>query len=462
MVASWLRSFSRVTIEMSTMSTKPFIQFRQELRRPFLLVLLASIVVLVLVFLYLRALVVAVQPDGSHELKPDEWRFIVSGDSRNCGDVVMPAIAAHSARYSPSFYWHLGDLRAIYKIDEDMAAASAKAGRPLSCQAYYDRAWPDFIDNQIRPFSITRFYLGIGNHEVIPPKGPSQFTAGFADWLLTPRAQSKRDDEKRFAASQAEACRKLTLEEFLGLQDKASKQTYWEPRAWYHWIQGGVDFIYLDNSLSYFSPDQVAWFKCLLALDEPKDEKTQQGEANQDKVNSVVLGMHEALPESLASDHGMCDVTKKTDPDWKKSCDSGNEVYDSLLDFHVKTGKPVYVLASHSHFYMSGIFDKHPKQALPGWIVGTAGAVRYGEPENMPPGTDIKINAYGYLLGTVHFDGRIRFEFKEVKEKDVPSETRQKYPSSFVPWCFVHNSEAKDSISTETTNRCTVPWQTKK
>lgn len=41
--------------------------------------------------------------------KPGEWRFIVSGDSRNCGDVVMPTIAAHSSRYTPSFYWHLGD-----------------------------------------------------------------------------------------------------------------------------------------------------------------------------------------------------------------------------------------------------------------------------------------------------------------------------------------------------------------
>src|SRR6266850_5250398 len=49
------------------------------------------------------------------------WRFVVSGDSRNCGDVVMPAIAAHSSEmYKPTFYWHLGDLRAVYKIDEDM------------------------------------------------------------------------------------------------------------------------------------------------------------------------------------------------------------------------------------------------------------------------------------------------------------------------------------------------------
>src|SRR5260370_7561637 len=55
------------------------------------------------------------------------WRFIVSGDSRNCGDVVMPAIVAQAIeRYQPSFYWHLGDLRAISKIHEDIAPPAHK------------------------------------------------------------------------------------------------------------------------------------------------------------------------------------------------------------------------------------------------------------------------------------------------------------------------------------------------
>src|SRR5208283_5369019 len=72
-------------------------------------------------------------PEGS-------WRFIVSGDSRNCGDIVMPAIAAQSARFKPSFYWHLGDLRAVYKIDEDMAFAATNNGQFLSCSLYLPRA----------------------------------------------------------------------------------------------------------------------------------------------------------------------------------------------------------------------------------------------------------------------------------------------------------------------------------
>src|SRR5262245_46571502 len=47
-----------------------------------------------------------------------KWTFAVSGDSRNCGAVIMPAIAA-GASDTAEFYWHLGDLRATSFIDED-------------------------------------------------------------------------------------------------------------------------------------------------------------------------------------------------------------------------------------------------------------------------------------------------------------------------------------------------------
>jgi hypothetical protein len=51
------------------------------------------------------------------------WRFAVSGDSRNCGDVVMPSIARGARKDGAKFYWHLGDFRAIYDFDPDMLAA---------------------------------------------------------------------------------------------------------------------------------------------------------------------------------------------------------------------------------------------------------------------------------------------------------------------------------------------------
>src|SRR5258707_1261033 len=80
-----------------------------------------------------------------------EWRFAVSGDSRNCGDVVMPAIAQFAGQDHASFYWHLGDYRAIYDFDQDMRPNQS---RPMTILEYHTRAWDDFIQNQINPFKI--------------------------------------------------------------------------------------------------------------------------------------------------------------------------------------------------------------------------------------------------------------------------------------------------------------------
>lgn len=379
--------------------------------------------------------------------KPESgtWRFIVSGDSRNCGDIVVPTIAAHSlSRYQPAFYWHLGDLRAIYKIDEDMAAEAQKKGEYLSCKSYLPDAWPDFIKHQIAPFGATRFYVGIGNHEVIPPKTVGEFSSTFEDWLLTPRRQMVSVDSKRIASSTSPQCQAV------------AKQPYIASLPYYHWIQGAVDFIYLDNSTGSFtykkdktakdySQDQLEWFECILEL--AQEDKT---------ISTVVVGMHEALPHSNASSHAMCDAAIADPETRNESCKSGERVYSDLLEFQKK--KHVYVLASHSHFYLKGIFDQHAAaDRLPGWIVGTAGAVRYSLPDGINPSPSAQEDTYGYLLATVKQNGEIDFNFKEIKESDIPSEVRQRYPAAFANWCFVHNSQHKDPVVQETTNRC-IPF----
>jgi hypothetical protein len=381
------------------------------------------------------------------------WRFIVSGDSRNCGDVVVPAIASNAlAKYQPSFYWHLGDLRAIYKVDEDMAYAAIANGQYLGCENYLKQAWPDYIHHQINVFGSTPVYVGIGNHEMVPPKNnpPGQFAAQFKDWLLSPAIKEQRLKDKDCdpapagsskAGGQAAAAECLVL-----------------PRNYYHWIQGGVDFIYLDNSTNVFGPNQISWF-----------EKTLANARKNDEVRSLVVGMHEALPESLSADHAMCDTNHapgKRPPNDKypydESCTDGGKVYQDLLDFqNAGPKKNVYVLASHSHFYMQGIFniDAWPKERrLPGWIVGTAGAVRYQLPKD-PRGKpdDERTNVYGYLLGTVDQNGKIDFKFQEVKEADVPSGVSREYPATLVHWCFAHNSADIDPHAPETTSRCVAP-----
>lgn len=330
-----------------------------------------------------------------------EFKFAVSGDSRNCGDVIMPAIAAGAAKDGAQFYWHLGDLRAIYDFDQDMVDHRKKAGLPPLAIIDYERtAWDDFIQNQLNAFTIPVF-LGIGNHETTPPKDRNQFVIQFADWLDLPvlRAQRLADDA----------------------QDHRLK-------TYFHWHQGPVDFIYLDNSTpDEFDAEQLAWLERVLARD-----------ANDAAIKSVVVGMHEALPDSLASGHSMSDfaVAERT----------GRQVYQDLLKLRDTSQKKVYVLASHSHFYMSGIFaSDYLKQhggVLPGWIVGTAGAVAYSLPPTAGRADEAVTNVYGYLLGSVAADGAISFNFKEVHRPGMPPAVAAQYTEDGLRYCWTQNTQA--------------------
>src|ERR1700720_2146363 len=164
-----------------------------------------------------------------------DWYFAVSGDSRNCGDVVMPAIAAGVIQSGASFYWHLGDFRAIYNFDEDMQHQLEHLAAPLDIIDYEQTAWDDFIRNQIAPFGKLPVFLGIGNHETIPPKTPEQYLVQFADWLDAPKLREERLKDDPFS-------HKLT--------------------TYYHWIQNGVDFINLDNATpDQFDAMQIGWFE---------------------------------------------------------------------------------------------------------------------------------------------------------------------------------------------------------
>jgi hypothetical protein len=327
------------------------------------------------------------------------WTFTVSGDSRNCGDVVMPSIAAGTHANHAAFYWHLGDLRAIYDFDDDYHSLHPKA----TIIEYEKSAWGDFEHSQIEPFGDTPFFLGIGNHETIPPKTREEFTLTFADWLDAPvlREQRSRDDP----------------------QDH-------QVRTYYHWIRDGIDFITLDNAtVDQFDAAQLKWLKAVL-----------QRDVEDANIRSLVLGMHEALPESLARGHSMSDSPTPEA--------TGLEVYAALLN--VRKVKPVYVLASHSHYVMEGIFDTpywhEHGGVLPGWIIGTAGAFRYALPPAASQAKFAKTPVYGYLLATVSpkgvsTDDPIKFEFQQVTEASTPADVIERYGSDLVHHCYQENAQ---------------------
>jgi len=344
-----------------------------------------------------------VRPASAQQPANGTWRFLASGDSRNCGDVVMPGIAETAKKNQAAFYWHLGDLRAIYTFDEDIEHQPEHIAKPLAITDYESIAWPDFIDSQIAPFGSIPFMLGIGNHETVAPiKTREDFLLQFADWLDTPmlREQRLRDNP----------------------QDRRL-QTY------FHWIDRGVSFYYLDNVTGdELDAAQVRWFERNLAKDSADPA-----------ITTIVTGMHKALPESISAGHGMNESPTGTE--------SGRRVYADLLRARNDAHKHIYVLASHSHYYMDGIFNteywKQHGGVLPGWIVGTAGAVRYALPDHSSDAKVAITNVYGSLLGTVQPSGEINFEFEKLKEADIPDEVTSRYGKDFVHWCFAENTQAK-------------------
>ena len=346
-------------------------------------------------------LALAAQSASAQQAANGTWRFLVSGDSRNCGDVVMPGIAETAKKNQAAFYWHLGDLRLTTNFDEDIAHQPEHIAKPLSITEYGNIEWADYIESQISPFGSIPFFLGIGNHETVPPyKTREEFLLQFADWLDSPvlRTQRLKDDPRDYRM-----------------------------KTYFHWIDRGVAFYYLDSATAeQFDGAQLRWFERTLAKD-----------LADPAVVTIVAGMHKALPESISAGHSMNESPT--------GIESGRRVYADLLRARDEAHKRVYVLASHSHYYMDGIFNtnywKEHGGVLPGWIVGTGGARRVPLPPNTSDANGALMNVYGSLLGTVQPNGEISFEFEKLGEKDVPSSVTARYGKDFVHWCFAENTQ---------------------
>jgi hypothetical protein len=333
------------------------------------------------------------------------WTFAVAGDSRNCGDVVMPAMANGVKASNAAFYWHLGDFRAMAAFDEDLSHDPKKPSNILN---YFRDAWPDFIRNQVVPFAPVPVYLGIGNHELVAPKTRGDYVAQFADWLTQPPIAKQR------------------------LSDDPENHIV---RPYYHWIQGGVDFVSMDNaSNDQFDNGQVSWFEKILA-----------NAATNPEVKAMVLGMHAALPHSLGCDHSM--------NEWAQGEFSGDRVYNDLLKFRETTKKNVYVIASHSHYLLRDVYDSDYWRAhggvIPGIIIGTAGAIRYRLPDTAKSFSPdrARTDVYGFLTGSVAATGAITFDYHEVKRDDIPANVVQRYSAELVDWCFAQNRDPSERSS---------------
>jgi len=327
------------------------------------------------------------------------WSFAVSGDSRNCGDFVMPAIGAKVKAEKDAFYWHLGDFRWIVSPDQDMEALQPP-GVHLSQSEYQQRAWDDFLAHQMAAFGSLPVLLARGNHEVVNPMTREGYIAKFSSFLSRPEILAQR---------------------------KADGTSSEPVQPWYHWARDGVDFITLDNaSQDEFSSIQLRWLRSVLARDL----------APQSGIRTIVAAMHESLPNSTSSNHAM--------DDWALGKETGEQVYTWLLGAQA-AGKHVYILSSHSHYYSPNIYNtpywkQQSSNVVPGIIIGSAGAHRY----KLPPEADkaSKTNIYGYLQGAVHGDGTIDFGLHVLNESDLVQNKWPNAPLDAIHECFIHNSDA--------------------
>jgi hypothetical protein len=332
------------------------------------------------------------------------WYFAFSGDSRDCGDLIMPKIA-HAiddlrATTPVAFYWHLGDFRRLFGPDCDIVKRTHPdwdcKSRPEGdlgvdeMDSYLSGSWDDFIDAQIKPFGTTPVFLGIGNHELGSGRTRDEYRRRFQKWLTSAPIHLQRVEEgkKGFFSTEGE--------------------------TYYHFIQKGVDFISLDNAdEASFSAQQLDWLQKVLASDLANPA-----------VTTIVAGMHEALPFSTKRNHAM-------DASCQGLC-SGSEVY-ALLYRAQSQGKHVYVFASHSHLFEEDVFagqTEHTGQVLPGWIVGTAGAQQYRK--------DAESIEYGYALAAVQPDGTLDVSFRPVARTDLPLLTG-KGADELTEFCYTQN-----------------------
>lgn len=336
--------------------------------------------------------------------QPVSWYFAVSGDSRDCGDLIMRKIARSiellRATAPVSFFWHLGDFRNGKKADRDFVLLNG------GDDGYHHHAWDDFLARQIAPLEAqTQVFLGIGNHELVFPFwSHDEFREKFGKYLLQEPIRIQN------------------------VADRAAQIRRDEHHIDYHFVKNGVDFICLDNSDTYaftpeyllhpaFTPNQIRWLEGVL-----------EGDAGNPAVKAIVVAMHAALPGSSASNHAMDDTCHGRA--------SGQTVYDMLYKAQALSGPPerrkrVYVLASHSHDYAENVFEKgHPGKVLPGWIIGTAGAAQH----------DIPIR-YGYLLFEVRPDATLKATFKEITRDSQPLPSTQA-ERDLTDFCYTQNVEA--------------------
>ena len=332
--------------------------------------------------------------------EPGTWTFAVSGDSRNCGDFVMPAIAAKVKAEHDAFYWHQGDFRWISHVDQDLLAMNP--GTKLGVEEYRKIAWDDFLKHQMTSFGSMPVFLGRGNHETIPPMTRDGYIEKFSAFLNRPEIVAQRNADGEYAAPAG---------------------------PWYHWTEHGVDFITMDNSSKdEFTDEQLHWLRQVL------DHDLKPGSG----ITTIIAGMHEALPHSTGSEHAM--------DDW----DRGEQNRRTGLHLDVRRAGGGQTRLPHRQPFAL-LFAGHLRHRVLEAALKKRGARpdhrhRRRAPLRAPQGREEGREDHDLRLcpgQRSHADGVIDFALHELTEQDLMNAKWPNAPDDAIHDCFIHNGDEK-------------------
>lgn len=246
------------------------------------------------------------------------WIFVVFGDLCNCGNVVMFVIVVGVKVDGVSFYWYLGDLWVIYKVDEDYVVECCFKNflYLFSILDYLYMVWVDFIQYEVVLFGDMLFFIGIGNYEVILFMLCMQFCIEFVGLL---------------------DCFEFCVQCILDVEYYVVILMMLVDVIYNYWNLCGVDFINFDNIEDYLIDDeQFVWFDVLLDVD-----------FKDDLIYSIVVGLYELFLYSFFDDYSMCQSVLGI-------C-SGEYIYWWFVV--VQCYKFVYVIVSYEYYYLVNVYD---------------------------------------------------------------------------------------------------------
>jgi hypothetical protein len=149
-------------------------------------------------------------------------------------------------------------------------------------------------------------------------------------------------------------------------------------------------------------------------------------------AQSIVVGMHEALPGSLGDSHSMSESGQGER--------TGRQIYEAL---HAQNSAQKHVCSRQSLALLHGRCIPNPYlegQGTAGLDRGHRGRGPLPSPAGVKPGSKALTNVYGFMVAMVRLNGSISTSFQQLGLDDL-LRSKPDVPESPVRWCYEQNKQ---------------------